>query len=101
MAEARTLRDAFIDELQDTYDAEKQLTKALPKMAKAASNPRLRRAFEAHAEETQGQIARLEQVFASLDERRAASTARASPASSKKARRSSKRTWTTPRSMRA
>ena len=69
MAEARTLHDAFIDELRDTYDAEKQLTKALPKLAKAASNPKLRQAFETHLEETQGQIARLEQVFESLDEK--------------------------------
>ena len=69
MAEAGTLHDAFIDELRDTYDAEKQLTKALPKLAKAASNPKLREAFEAHLEETQGQIDRLEQVFESLDEK--------------------------------
>ena len=69
MAEAGTLHDAFIDELRDTYDAEKQLTKALPKMAKAASNPKLREAFESHLEETRGQIERLEQVFASLDEK--------------------------------
>src|SRR6187399_3590797 len=69
MAEAGTLHDAFIDELRDTYDAEKQLTKALAKLAKAASNPKLREAFETHLEETQGQIERLEQVFGSLDER--------------------------------
>lgn len=69
MAESGTLHDAFIDELRDTYDAERQLTKALPKLAKAAASPQLREAFEAHLEETQGQIERLEQVFASLDER--------------------------------
>ena len=69
MAQPGTLHDAFIDELRDAYDAEKQLTKALPKMAKAASSPDLRAAFEAHLEETRGQIARLEQVFASLDEK--------------------------------
>src|SRR4026207_2146471 len=69
MAEAGTLHDAFIDELRDTYDAEKQLTKALPKLAKASSNPKLRQAFESHLEETQGQIERLEQVFESLDEK--------------------------------
>ena len=69
MAEAGTLHDAFIDELRDTYDAEKQLTKALPKLAKAASNPKLREAFETHLEETQGQIERLERVFESLDEK--------------------------------
>jgi ferritin-like metal-binding protein YciE len=69
MAEAGTLHDAFIEELRDTYDAEKQLTKALPKLAKAASNPKLRQAFESHLEETQNQIERLEQVFESLDEK--------------------------------
>ena len=68
MAEG-TLHDAFVQELRDTYDAEKQLTKALPKMAKAASSPDLRAAFEAHLEETRGQIERLEQVFDNLDEK--------------------------------
>ena len=69
MAEAGTLHDAFIDELRDTYDAEKQLTKALSKLAKASFNPKLRQAFETHLEETQGQIERLEQVFETLDEK--------------------------------
>ena len=63
MADAGTLHDAFIDELRDTYDAEKQLTKALPKLAKAATSPQLREAFETHLEETQGQIERLEQRY--------------------------------------
>src|SRR5688572_27048416 len=69
MAETKTLQDAFLDELRDTYDAEKQLVKALPKMAKAASSPQLRDAFESHLEETRGQVNRLEQVFESLDEK--------------------------------
>ena len=69
MADAGTLHDAFIDELRDAYDAEKQLTKALPKLAKAASTPPLREAFETHLEETRGQIERLEQVFESLGEK--------------------------------
>jgi ferritin-like metal-binding protein YciE len=69
MAEAGTLHDAFIDELRDAYDAEKQLLKALPKLAKAASSPELRQAFLTHREETQGQVQRLEEVFASLDEK--------------------------------
>jgi ferritin-like metal-binding protein YciE len=69
MAAAGTLHDAFIGELRDTYDAEKQLTKALTKLAKAASSPDLREAFETHLEETQGHIQRLEQVFESLDEK--------------------------------
>ena len=69
MATDKTLHDAFIDELRDTYDAERQLTKALPKVAKAASSPELRDAFETHLEETRGQIDRLERVFESLDEK--------------------------------
>ena len=69
MAEAGTLHDAFIDELRDSYDGEKQLTKALAKLAKAATSPPLREAFEAHLEETQGQIERLEQVFELLEEK--------------------------------
>ena len=69
MAETGTLHDAFIDELRDTYDAERQLTKALSKLAKAASAPSLREAFETHLEETEGQIERLERVFESLDEK--------------------------------
>jgi ferritin-like metal-binding protein YciE len=69
MAEAGTLHNAFVDELRDMYDAEKQLTKALTKLAKASSSPKLRQAFESHLEETQGQIERLEQVFQSVDEK--------------------------------
>ena len=68
MAETGTLHDAFLDELKDAYDGEKQLTKALPKMAKAATSPDLRAAFESHLEETRGQIGRLEQVFELLEE---------------------------------
>ena len=68
MAEAGTLHDAFLDELRDTYDAEKQLTKALPKLAKAATSPDLRAAFEEHLEDTRGHLDRLERVFESLDE---------------------------------
>jgi ferritin-like metal-binding protein YciE len=69
MPETKTLHDAFLDEIRDAYDAEKQLTKALPKMAKAASSEELRTAFEDHLEETKGHIQRLEQVFASLNEK--------------------------------
>ena len=69
MADAGTLHDAFIDELRDAYDAEKQLIKALPKMAKAASSSALRTAFSSHLEETRGHVDRLERVFASLDEK--------------------------------
>jgi ferritin-like metal-binding protein YciE len=69
MPQTGTLHDAFIDELRDAYDAEKQLTKALPKLAKAAASDELRQAFESHLEETRGHVERLEQVFASLDEK--------------------------------
>ena len=69
MPDAKTLQDAFLDELRDSYDAEKQLTKALPKMAKAASSAELRAAFQSHLDETRGQITRLEQVFAELGEK--------------------------------
>jgi ferritin-like metal-binding protein YciE len=64
-----TLHDAFIDELRDTYDAERQLTKALPKLAKAANSPALRDAFETHLEETRGHVDRLERAFEALDEK--------------------------------
>ena len=69
MAEAGTLHDAFLDELRDSYDAEKQLIKALPKLAKAATSSQLKTAFEAHLEETRGHVDKLEQVFESLDEK--------------------------------
>lgn len=69
MPRTETLHEAFIEELRDVYDAEKQLTKALPKLAKAASSTQLRTAFEEHLEETKGQVERLERVFESLDEK--------------------------------
>jgi ferritin-like metal-binding protein YciE len=59
----RKLEDLFIHELQDLYDAEHQITKALPKMAKSATSPELKRAFENHLQETKTQIERLSQVF--------------------------------------
>ena len=69
MAEHGTLHDAFLDELRDAYDAEKQLLKALPKMAKAADIDRAATAFESHLQETEGHVERLEKVFASLEEK--------------------------------
>ena len=69
MAEAKTLHDAFIDELRDAYDAEKQLLKALAKMAKKASADDLSAAFDSHLGETRGQVDKLERVFASLGEK--------------------------------
>jgi ferritin-like metal-binding protein YciE len=59
---AKTLTDLFHDQLQDAFSAETQLTKALPKMAKAASSPELRRGFEQHLGETKNQLGRLERV---------------------------------------
>ncbi len=58
----KTIEDLFIHELSDIYSAEKQLTKALPRLARAASNPELSTAFETHFEETQGQVERIDQV---------------------------------------
>jgi ferritin-like metal-binding protein YciE len=62
------LRDIYIDELKDLYNAENQLVKALPKMAKAASADELRQGFEEHLEQTKGQVQRLEQIFQKLGE---------------------------------
>ncbi len=64
----KTLRDLYIHELKDLYSAEKQLTKALPKMAKAASNEELKTSFEEHLEQTGQQIERLEQILEGLGE---------------------------------
>jgi len=64
--ELNTLQDLFLDTLKDTYDAEQQITKVLPKMAKAASTPNLKTAFEKHLSQTESHIQRLEQVFDSL-----------------------------------
>lgn len=63
---AENLEQLLIDELKDIYSAEKQITKALPKMAKAAKSPELREAFEEHLEETKGQIERLDEIFEAL-----------------------------------
>ncbi|CAB3805028.1 ferritin-like domain-containing protein [Pararobbsia alpina] len=58
----KTLKDLFIHALSDVYSAENQMTKSLPKMARASTNPGLRAAFEMHLEETRGQIERIERV---------------------------------------
>jgi ferritin-like metal-binding protein YciE len=68
MAKQKELKDLFLDTLKDIYFAEKKILSALPKMAKAAQSPKLKAAFEKHQEETEAQVDRLEQVFASLDE---------------------------------
>jgi len=61
-----TLRELYIEELKDLYSAETQITKALPKLAKTATNPQLRQAFEHHLEETRNHVTRLEQIFEGL-----------------------------------
>ncbi len=63
----KTAQDLFLNELRDTYHAEKQALKAYPKMIKQAQLPELRQAFEEHMEQTRGQVERLEQVFERLD----------------------------------
>src|SRR5688572_13557858 len=66
---AENLREALVEEIRDLYNAEKQLVKALPKMAKGAESDELRDAFEEHLQETEGQVTRLERVFELLDEK--------------------------------
>ena len=68
MAKEKDLKELFLDTLKDIYFAEKKIYSSLPKMAKAAQSEKLRAAFEKHEGETEGQIERLEQVFASIDE---------------------------------
>ncbi|HVW92343.1 MAG TPA: ferritin-like domain-containing protein [Devosia sp.] len=63
MPQDKTLDDLFLDTLKDIYFAEKQILKALPKMAKAAQDPALKAGFEEHREQTEGHVDRLEQVF--------------------------------------
>jgi len=63
------LEELLVQELQDLYDAEKQLVRALPKMVKAASNEELQNAFRDHLEVTKGQVQRLEQVFEGMDQK--------------------------------
>jgi ferritin-like metal-binding protein YciE len=66
--EMNSLQDLFIHDLKDLYNAETQLVKALPKMAKAASDPDLKEAFQTHFAETEEHVARLERIFDELDE---------------------------------
>jgi len=68
------LRDLLVEELQDLYSAEKQLMKALPKVAKNASDPELKKAIESHLKETEGHVTRLEQAFEQLGEKAKAKT---------------------------
>lgn len=63
MAKEKTLEDLFVDTLKDIYYAEKRILKTLPKMAKGAQSPKLKKGFEKHLAQTEGQVERLEQVF--------------------------------------
>jgi ferritin-like metal-binding protein YciE len=67
--EHQALKELYIDELKDIYNAENQLVKALPKMAKTANSEELRTGFEEHLEQTRGHVQRLEQIFKELGEK--------------------------------
>jgi ferritin-like metal-binding protein YciE len=69
MAETNPLEELLVDQLKDLYSAENQIIKALPRMAKAASSPELKRAFERHLEETKRQVERLDQIGDALEVR--------------------------------
>lgn len=71
------LQDLYVDQLRDLYNAEKQLVRALPKMAKAASDSQLKRAFTDHLEQTREHVERLEKIFEKLDKRPAGKTCKA------------------------
>ena len=66
-SEGLTLQDLYVDHLKDIYSAENQITKALPKVIKTVTEPKLRKALEDHLKETMNQIQRIEQIFESLD----------------------------------
>ncbi|NJN15501.1 MAG: ferritin-like domain-containing protein [Oscillochloris sp.] len=72
-----TLRDLYVEQLQDLYSAETQLTKALPKMEQAASHPDLKEAFRRHTQQTEQHVQRLEQVFKMLGEKPGGHTCKA------------------------
>ena len=66
--ELESLKDLYLEELRDLYSAENQILKAMPKMIKSASHPELKQAFTRHQRETEGQVQRLERIFADLNE---------------------------------
>jgi ferritin-like metal-binding protein YciE len=72
-----TLRDLYVEQLQDLYSAENQLVEALPKMAKAASHPQLKQAFQNHLAETQRQVQRLDQIFQGIGQKPGGHTCKA------------------------
>ena len=77
MSELNTLRDGLIDQLKDLFSAENQLLKALPKLEKKATNPKLKKAFGSHLLETQGQVSRLEQIAKLMNEKLTGKTCKA------------------------
>jgi len=77
MATLQTLEEALVEELRDLYSAEQQLVEALPKMAKAATNKKLRAGFTEHLKQTEGHVERLEQAFQLLNEKPKAQTCQA------------------------
>lgn len=77
MSSVNSLQELLIEEIKDIYDAEKQLVKALPKMAKAATNSELKDGFNQHLEETKNHVTRLEQVFETLGEKPKGKTCKA------------------------
>ncbi len=72
-----SLNDLFVEQLEDLYDAERRLTKALPDMAAAAQNSELKKAFESHRRETEGHVKRLEEVFSMVGRKAKAHTCEA------------------------
>jgi ferritin-like metal-binding protein YciE len=74
MPKVDTVEKLFLNELKDLYSAEKQITRALPKMAKAATTEELRKAFQTHLEETRGHIERLDRIFGLLGAKATAKT---------------------------
>ncbi len=72
-----SLKDLYIDELKDLYNAENQLLKALPKMAKKAAAPELKKAFQDHLAQTEGHVSRLEKIFKGLGEKPTGKTCKA------------------------
>ena len=77
MMKLDSLRTLWIEEMRDLYNAENQLLKALPKMAKRANTPELKEAFESHLEETQTHVERLEEIFAKLGKKPSGKTCKA------------------------
>jgi len=74
---AETLKELYVSELQDLYNAETQLVKALPKMAEGSGSPKLATAFRAHLDQTKGHVARLERILESLGEKPGGHTCKA------------------------